>query len=61
MNKDNAIATLLILKHEIITSDYVNETRQGEYGCGFKDAIDFVKETIDKDINNYMNEVKEND
>lgn len=61
MDKYNAISTLLILKHEIITSAYVNETRQGEYGRGFKDAIDFVKETIDKDTNEYMNEVKEND
>lgn len=57
MNKDNTIATLLILKHDIITSAHVNETRQGEYGLGFKDAIEFVKETIDNKLQEYLNEV----
>lgn len=57
MDKNNTIATLLILKHDIVASNFVNETRQGEYGRGFKDAIDFVKETIDNKLQEYMNEV----
>lgn len=60
MDKDK-ISTILILKHDIVTSNFVNQTRQGEYGRGFKDAIEFVKETIDNTLQEYMNEVKEND
>ena len=55
MNKDK-ISTLLILKQDIVTSDFVNKTRQDEYGCGFKDAIKFVREIIDNKLQEYVNE-----
>lgn len=53
----NKIATLLILKHDIVTSRFVNKTRQGAFGRGFKDAIEFVHKTIDNKLQEYMDEV----
>lgn len=55
MNTDK-IAILLELKRDIISSDCINETRRGEYGRGFKDAIEFVRKTIDNKLQEYMNE-----
>jgi hypothetical protein len=57
MDKDK-ISTILILKHDIVTSNFVNQTRQGEYGRGFEDAIEFVTKIIDNKLQEYMNEVK---
>lgn len=56
MNTDK-IAILLELKRDIISSDCINETRRGEYGRGFKDAIEIVWEIIDNKLQEYMNEV----
>ncbi len=53
--KTDRIATLLELKHALLSSDYVNETRRGEYGRGFKDAIGIVCKTIDNKLQEYMN------
>lgn len=57
MNIDKASA-LLELKSRVQNAEYVNQTRQGDYGRGFAEALAFVYEIIDDMITEYLN--KEN-
>lgn len=55
------IGTLVDVRCGIVYSDYANKIRHDEYGRGFKDAIELAKGTIDKHLNELMQEAREND